>query len=101
MQEKYTCILVRDPVERFRSMAAKSSAGIEKLFLRSYYWPIPDGEFRYFKFETQIKECADWLEITSPVVVEPEPGDLPELTEYQQSMVKSMYSKDLLLWQSL
>jgi len=62
---------------------------------------VPRGDFRYFKFETQLQACADWLGITEPLVPESEPLEKPELSEYQEGLMRGIYREELELWESL
>ena len=96
-------LLVRNPIERFRSMAAHSKAPLSRLLMAPYYGPLPQGDFRHFKFETQFQECADWLGITAPLEIEDstEESDKPALTEYQLQIVMGIYAQDMKLWESL
>jgi len=96
-------VIVRNPIERFRSMASHSKAPLERLLRAPFHGPLPEGDFRHFKFETQLQECADWLGITAPLEIEDstEESDKPTLTEYQLQIVMGIYAKDMKLWESL
>jgi hypothetical protein len=109
VQESYTDqtqvgIVVRNPVERFKSMVARSDRTIEQQLERPQYRPLPHGPFaRYFLFETQLQECADWLGITVPLpdIDSTEESDKPTLTVEQEARVREIYATDIALWESL
>ncbi len=109
IQEKYDGsqvglgLIVRNPVDRFISMAGKSKVSPDRLIRVNRLQPLPQGDFRYFKFETQLQECADWLGITEPLQVEDALAEeeKPVLNEYQLEIVRGIYAKDIELWESL
>jgi len=100
-----TAIIVRNPIERFRSMVAhRPELTLAEHLSRPYYTALPHGSFiRIFKFETQLDECADWLGLPTPLIHEDksDPTKKPNLTPEQESIVRSIYAKDIELWESL
>jgi hypothetical protein len=98
-------IIVRNPVERFRSMCAhRPNRTLEEHLEKPHYDILPTGNFiRYFKFETQLDECADWLVLPIPLIHEDksDPTKKPNLIPEQESIVRSIYAKDIELWESL
>jgi hypothetical protein len=48
-----------------------------------------------------LQACADWLGITEPLVPESEPLEKPELSEYQEGLLRGIYREELELWESL
>lgn len=98
-------IVVRNPIERFRSMCAhRPTVSIEDQLNNPIYGPIPSGQFnQYFRFEDQLQECADWLGITVPLEqIDPtEPSSKPDLTPEQEARVREIYAADIALWESL
>jgi hypothetical protein len=84
-------------------MAGKSKVSPDRLIRVNRLQPLPQGDFRYFKFETQLQECADWLGITEPLQVEDALAEeeKPVLNEYQLEIVRGIYAKDIELWESL
>jgi hypothetical protein len=99
-------MVVRNPIERFRSMAAHMSSfmSLEHLLERPAYGPIPkEMASRYFRFEDQLQECADWLGITTalPKLDEMKEEEKPILSAEQEARVREMYAADIALWESL
>jgi hypothetical protein len=98
-------IVVRNPVERFRSMCAHRPAwSIAEHLATPCYAPLLQGEFvKYFKFETQLNACAEWLGLATPLMQEDatEEANKPELTPEQEARVREIYADDIKLWESL
>ena len=98
-------IILRNPVERFRSTCAhRLQISIEQHLTNSFYKPLPQGQWvRIFLFETQLQECADWLGITVPLEqIDPtEQNNKPILTPEQEARVRNIYADDIVLWESL
>jgi hypothetical protein len=90
-------ILVRNPIERFRSMCS------HKHLDRPPYGPLPKGDFKYFLFESQLQECAEWLGLTTslPHIDASIESNKPILTPDQEAIVRQMYADDIILWESL
>jgi hypothetical protein len=99
--QKEVAVLVRNPIERFRSTIAHLKLPFDSQIVRPAWGFVPRGEFHYFKFETQLKACADWLGITAELVPESESPEKPELSEYQEEIMRGIYRKDIELWESL
>lgn len=97
-------IIVRNPIERFRSMCAhKPGRTILEHLDRPPYGPLPKGHFKYFLFESQLQECAEWLGLPTPlphIDVSTE-SNKPILTPDQEDVVKQIYAEDIVLWDSL
>jgi hypothetical protein len=97
-------IIVRNPIERFRSMISHKRLVLKEQLIRPIYPAIPNGNFiRYFKFETQLDECADWLGLPTPLIHEDKsaPIQKPNLTIEEETIVRNIYAKDIELWESL
>ena len=97
-------VIVRNPVERFRSMVAKHDLTLNEQLESPMYGPLPQLPFTvYFCFEDQLQECADWLGITVPLphLDATEPANKPILTPEQESRVREIYAADIALWESL
>jgi hypothetical protein len=98
-------IIVRNPIERFRSMVAhKPSRTLEEHLDSPIYGPLRNGKWsRCFRFEDQLQGCADWLGITValPQIDMTEDGNKPVLTIEQETRVREIYSDDIALWESL
>lgn len=96
--------VVRNPIERFRSMIAHRNLDINQQLLSPMYAALPKLPYtHYFLFETQLQECANWLGITTPLphLDETAETDKPALTPEQEAKVREIYSIDILLWESL
>ena len=97
-------LVVRDPVERFRSMVAHRHLNVDEQLKYPMYPPLPQGKFeRYFKFETQLNDAAEWLGLPTPLSTEdamPE-DQKPVLTSEQVARVLELYAADVALWESL
>jgi hypothetical protein len=97
-------LIVRNPVERFRSTIAHRNLNIDEQLIRPMYGPLPEGNFiRYFRFEDQLDIAAEWLGLQTPLPIEDatDPSDKPILTPEQGSKVRSIFAKDIELWESL
>jgi len=98
-------IIVRNPIERFRSMVAhKLSRTLEEHLALPTYGPLRSGSWsRCFRFEDQLQECADWLGITVllPQLDASEENDKPMLTTEQEQTVREIYAADIALWESI
>jgi hypothetical protein len=110
IQENWTgdnanvALVVRDPVERFRSMIAHRHLDVDEQLSQPMYGPLPTGPFvRYFRFETQMDECAEWLGLPTPLITEDatDPADKPTLTQEQEARVRELFAADVALWESL
>lgn len=94
--------LVRNPIERFRSMIAHRELDIEHQLEKPVYGPIPSLPYtHYFRFEDQLQDCAYWLGITLPIPNLDSTINKPILTPQQEDKVREIYAADLKLWQSL
>lgn len=97
-------IIVRNPIERFRSMCAhKPERTILEHLDRPVYGPIPKGDFKYFLFESQLEECAEWLGLPIPLphIDSSTESNKPILTLDQEALVRQIYAEDIILWESL
>jgi hypothetical protein len=97
-------VVVRNPVERFRSMVARHGTDVESQLIAPIYGPIDKLPFtHYFRFEDQIQEYAEWLGINTPIPVlaESDENNKPILTPEQELRVREIYQNDIALWQSL
>jgi hypothetical protein len=111
VQETYTgtqndlAIVVRNPIERFRSMCAhKPERTLEEHLANPMYGPLPQGPFaKYFRFEDQLNDAAEWLGLPTPLLHEDatNEADKPTLTPEQEARVREIYADDIVLWESL
>jgi hypothetical protein len=98
-------LIVRNPIERFRSMCAhRPSRTIDEHLDSPAYGPLPQGDFaRYFKFESELDAAAEWLGLPTPLPHEDasDEADKPTLTPEQEARVREIYADDVALWESL
>ena len=97
-------LIVRNPVERFRSMIAHRHLDVDEQLQNPFYGPLPQGNFaRYFRFEDQLDGAAEWLGLPTPLPVEDatDEADKPVLTPEQEARVREIYAADIALWESL
>jgi hypothetical protein len=98
-------IVVRNPIERFRSMVAhRPERTIEEHLAEPVYGSLPKGNFvRYFRFENQLNEAAEWLGLPTPLLHEDatDPDTKPTLTQEQEARVRELFADDIALWESL
>lgn len=97
-------VVIRNPVERFRSMVAHRRLEIEEQLQSPMYLPLPHLSYtRLFCFKNQLQECANWLGITAPLphLDATKPDDKPILTPEQEARVREIYAADIALWESL
>jgi hypothetical protein len=98
-------VIVRNPIERFRSMVAhKPNRTLEEHLDSPIYGPLRNGKWsRCFRFEDQLQECADWLGITEtlPHLDSTDENDKPTLTLDQEARVREIYAADIALWELL
>jgi hypothetical protein len=97
-------IILRNPIERFRSMCAhKPDKTLEEHLNQPIYGPLPKGDFKYFLFENQLEECAEWLGLPSPLpkINDSIESNKPILTTEQEAIVRKIYMDDIILWNKL
>jgi hypothetical protein len=97
-------VIVRNPVERFRSVIAHRHLDVDEQLANPMYGTLPAGNFaRYFRFEDQLDDAAEWLGLPSPLPHEDaaDEADKPTLTPEQQARVREIYAADIALWESL
>lgn len=98
-------MVVRNPVERFRSMCShRPDRSIDEHLNSPCYGPLPPGPFaRLFRFEDQLNACAEWLGLPVPLPQEDatEEANKPTLSEEQLTRVREIFADDIALWESL
>jgi hypothetical protein len=97
-------LVVRNPVERFRAMIAQRHLDVDEQLTSPFYGPLPQGNFvRYFRFEDQLNDAAEWLGLPTPLPHEDatSEADKPTLTPEQEARVREIYAADIALWESL
>jgi hypothetical protein len=98
-------IVVRNPVERFRSMCAhRPERTVEEHLASPVYGPLPQGKFsRTFLFESGLDAVAEYLALPLPMIHldATDEAKKPTLTVAQQSRVRDMYAMDIALWESI
>jgi len=97
-------VVVRNPVERFRSTIAHRHLDIDEQLANPSYGPLPAGPFaRVFKFESGLDAVAEYigLPVPLPQLDATDEADKPTLTAEQEARVREIYAADLALWESL
>jgi len=98
-------LVVRNPVERFRSMCAhRPDRTLDEHLAEPSYGPLPRGEFaRLFKFEAGLDAVAKWLGLPLPLPHEDatDPAAKPVLTPDQEARVRQIFAADIALWESI
>jgi hypothetical protein len=97
-------LIVRHPVERFRSMIAHRHLNVDEQLDSPMYGPLPQGTFvRYFRFESELDAAAEWLGLPTPLPQEDATDEAakPTLTPEQEARVREIYAADIALWNSL
>ena len=98
-------LIVRTPVERFRSMVAhRPERTLEEHLAEPFYGPLPKGNFvRYFRFENELDAAAEWLGLPTPLLHEDatDPATKPTLTQEQEARVRELFADDIALWESI
>lgn len=103
-QRESLAVVVRNPVERFRSLCAHRQLDVDEQLADPMYGPLPPGPFvHYFKFETDLDAAAEWLGLPLPLRLEDasDEADKPLLTPEQEARVREIYADDIDLWESL
>jgi hypothetical protein len=98
-------IVVRHPVERFRSMCAhRLDKSLSQHLAHPSYDPLPQGTFdRAFRFENGLDAVAEYLGLPTPLpqIDATDEADKPTLTPEQEARVRELYADDVALWESL
>jgi hypothetical protein len=98
-------IIVRNPVERFRSMCShRMDRSIDEHLAHPCYGPLPAGQFvRVFRFENGLDAVAEYLGLPVPLpqIDATDEADKPVLTAEQDARVREIYAADVALWESL
>lgn len=96
-------LIVRNPYNRFISSIKHNNLDINYALNRPKYCPtLPTGNFVYFKFETELQSCADWLKITCQLNHLNESVDTTiSLNSEQLNRFNQIYANDILLWENL
>jgi hypothetical protein len=97
-------LIVRNPIERFRSMIAHRHLDVGEQLENPIYGPLPKGNFvRFFRFEDELDAAAEWLGLPTPLPQEDatDPALKPVLTPEQEARVREIYAADIALWESL
>jgi hypothetical protein len=98
-------IVVRNPVERFRSMCShRLDRSVNEHLANPCYGPLPQGAFdAVFKFENELDAVAEYLGLPTPLpqIDATDEADKPTLTPEQEARVRELYAADIALWESL
>lgn len=97
-------VVLRNPVERFRSTIAHRHLEIDEQLANPSYGPLPAGPFaRVFKFESGLDAVAEYLGLPVPLpqIDATDEADKPTLTAEQEARVREIYAADIALWETL
>ena len=98
-------VIVRNPVERFRSICAhRPECTVDEHLDNLTYGPLPAGPFaRVFRFEDGLDAAAAYLGLPVPLpqLDATDEANKPQLTTEQEARVREIYAKDIALWESL
>ena len=98
-------VIVRNPVERFRSMCARhTQKTVEDHLIVPQYGPMhSDGCSTFFRFEDELEAAAEWLGLSLPILhlAAADDDNKPTLTPQQEARVREIYAADISLWESL
>jgi hypothetical protein len=106
-------LVVRDPVERFRSACAETrTVDIDSLLgkleagdkVNNHFWPtsrlLTDG-CKLYRFESDLYDAATELGLTLPLPNIAGTGIKPDLTPEQLARVEAIYADDIALFNSI
>lgn len=111
-EREHVVLLIRDPIEKFRSACAESDitdvdALLDKLEAGDsrnvHFWPQSrfEGITKYYRFESDLEQMANDLGLDWPLPNITKPGGSktpkPNLTPDQLTRVKTIYAEDLAL----
>lgn len=124
-------VMVRHPIERFRSVVARMGISVEKALILLYWFhglgPKPaftgrhELEYTHGTTWHHLTPVTQFIQLDSQLFVFPDitgmasylgivapeerinacPADKPELTPEQETIVREIYAADLTLWESL
>ena len=104
------CVMVRNPIERFRSSMARRKLTFEQAIEMKdedvHFWSIEsmgliDDCCSYFLFPQQIDLCADSLGLKTPVPKLNEENNKPNLSKVEKEVLEKYYRTDILLYNKL
>lgn len=103
-------LIVRDPVERFRSACVEAGktpdeALSEQGQKNTHFWPtsrlLVDG-CKLYRFESDLDDAATALGLTLPLPdIDGGNGEKPDLTPEQLERVQAIYADDIALYESI
>jgi len=108
--EGTTVLVVRDPVERFRSACAETGKtaeeGLSEGQKNNYFWPtsrLLKGTVQLYRFESDLEAAATALGLPYPLPEIPtlSTGVNPTLTADQLARVQALYADDIALFESI
>ena len=107
-------LIVRDPVERFRSACAETfTTDVDALLAKiesgeryaNPFWPtsrLLKGTVQLYRFESDLDDAATALGLTLPLPdIDGGNGEKPDLTPDQLTRVQSIYADDIALFESI
>jgi hypothetical protein len=106
-------VMVRDPIERFRSSCARVGCTVgEGLGMHNenvHFWSmksmgiLESPNVKYFKFPEQISQCAIYLGLTNPVshLNQENIDKKPILNQTDIIQIQQYYAEDLMIYNNL
>jgi hypothetical protein len=104
------CVMVRGPIERFRSSMARRKLTFEQAIEAKdedvHFWSVEsmgliDDRCSYFLFPEQINLCADSLGLKTPVPKLNEENNKPDLSKVEIQILEKYYRADIELYKKL
>lgn len=104
------CVMVRDPIERFRSSMARRKLTFEQAIEAKdedvHFWSIHsmgliNEKCSYFLFPEQLNACADVLGLKTSVPRLNEENDKPNLSNVEKQILEEYYKADIQLYNKL
>ena len=107
------CAMFRDPIQRFISGCAQTNRTIAEgivelqnervdIHIRSQHSYLSElRETKLFKFPDQIDECAQWLELPTPVPTLNVSKEKPVATEEEIAWLREYYKRDIEIFNAL
>lgn len=113
ISNKEYAVMIRNPVERFRSSCARVGCSVEEgLNVHAenvHFWTmksmgiLESTNAKFFKFPDQINECAEYLglEIPLPILNQEDEAQKPVLTQKELDTIKVHYQEDIKKYEEL
>lgn len=110
--ENPIAVLVRDPVERFRSACARQNKSVDEAITSMnddvHFWTLESmgllqSHLRHFVFPEQLSECAEYLKLSPQIPRLNAEGEKkkPLLTAYELLKIQKAYDEDIQFYKKL